>query len=196
MTLVVGLTGNIGSGKSTICKIFQSIGVAVFNADNEAKNILNLDDTRVELNEKFCKDEIEINGVLDIGKIALFVFSDPEKLEKLNNIIHPKVYKRFQVWLSSHTKHNYVLIEAAILFESGFNKYVDLSVNVHAAKEVRLKRVENRDKADRKSVLNRMNNQYSDELKIELSTYTIYNENELVIPQVLKIHQEILRHYT
>lgn len=193
MTTIVGLTGNIGSGKTTICKVFSILNIPIFYADTVAKDLLDTNKIKDKLIETFGINILNNENNIDKIKLANLVFSEPELLSKLNSIIHPEVYNLFQLWIQQHKDAPYALIEAAILFESNFDKYVDLSINVHCDKEIRLKRVINRDKTDEQSVINRMNKQLSDEEKLNLSDYSINNnEDELVIPQVLNIHKKIL----
>lgn len=193
MTYIVGLTGNIGSGKSTICRVFSILNIPIFSADLEAKKILHEAEVTDLLKSKFGQIILAEDEKIDNKKLASIVFSDKKRLEELNQIIHPRVHFNFKNWLTKQTNSPYVIMEAAILFESGFNHYVDYSINVHADIELRLKRVVRRDGANRKDVLARINNQISDEEKIQLADTTIYNnENQLVLPQVLNIHQSII----
>lgn len=189
MSLKIGLTGNIGSGKSTICRIFSSIGIPIFYADIESKKLLDSPTIYKKLILVFG-EKISTNNKIDKIKLASIVFTDPDLLKQLNNILHPEVYDCFQDWLKTQSESDYVIMEAAILFESGFDKYVDYSINIHADKNIRLERVMLRDGIDKQSVLARMQNQLSDELKIKNADYTIENnEYDLVIPQVLKLHK-------
>lgn len=190
MTLKVGLTGNIGSGKSTISKIFSALNIPIFYADDEAKLVLNSPVIYDKLISVFGEQISLKKDSIDKTKLASIVFNDPNSLQILNNIIHPEVHKRFIKWLEAYKSSKYVIMEAAILFESSFDKYVDLSINVHADKSIRSERVVKRDNIDINSVLARMQNQLSDEKKIKLADYTIDNNgNKMVLPQVLKIHE-------
>ncbi len=192
MTLKVGLTGNIGSGKSTISKIFNTLNVPVFYADNEAKLLLNTPTIYKKLISVFGEKISIKKNQIDKAKLASIVFNDSNSLHALNSIIHPGVHTRFIKWVEKQKESKYVIMEAAILFESGFDKYVDFSINIHADKNIRLERVVKRDDLDKHSVLTRMKNQLSDEEKITLADYTIdNNENKMTLPQVLKIHNDL-----
>ena len=194
MTLVVGLTGNIGSGKSTISKIFTTLKIPVFYADEEAKKVLFSNENKDKLINAFGDKITNKHKNIDKQKLASIVFTSETLLKKLNDIIHPEVYKRFLSWAENHKTAQYLIMEAAILFESGFDKYVDISINVHADKDIRLNRVIKRDNTDEKLVLARMNNQLSDKRKSELADYTIDNNGvKLLIPQLLEIHNVIIK---
>jgi len=145
MTLKVGLTGNIGSGKSTICKIFNALKVPVFYADEEAKILLDSPTIYEKLINTFGEKISNENNKIDKLKLASIVFADSKLLQILNNIIHPEVHQRFNEWLKDHKADTYIIMEAAILFESGFDKYVDYTINVHSDKKIRLNRVIMRD---------------------------------------------------
>jgi len=192
MTLKVGLTGNIGSGKSTICKIFSALKVPVFYADEEAKIVLDSPTIYEKLINTFGEKISNENNKIDKLKLASIVFADSKLLQILNNIIHPEVHQRFNEWLKDYKADTYIIMEAAILFESGFDKYVDYTINVHSDNKIRLNRVIMRDGGDTKHILDRMQNQLTDEEKISRSNITIdNNESDLVIPQVLKIHANL-----
>jgi dephospho-CoA kinase len=175
-TKIIGLTGGIGSGKTTIARYFESLGVPVYIADDEAKKILFLPDVVNELIENFG-EEVLSDGKPDRAKIGAIVFNDPEKLDVLNSIIHPKVAKHFKGWVSENTGKLFVIKEAAILFESGSYKDCDAVILVTAPIEVRIQRVMDRDGISRDKVLQRVENQWDDAKKIALSDYVINNIN-------------------
>jgi dephospho-CoA kinase len=175
-TRVIGLTGGIGSGKSTMAKYFASLGVPVYIADDEAKKILLEPQTVKEIAEVFG-DEVMVNGLPDRKKLAAVVFNSPEKLSVLNSIIHPKVREDFKKWVDNHSNEKFVIKEAAILFESGSYKECDDIILVTAPQDIRVQRVMQRDDVTREEVLNRMNNQWDDQKKAALSTYIINNIN-------------------
>ena len=186
-TKIVGLTGGIGSGKSTIAAYFKSLGVPVYIADDEAKKILFTPEAIVEVVEAFGPDVLT-DGIPDRGKIAAQVFNSPEKLQVLNSIIHPKVREHFTNWLKVHTAAPFVIKEAAILFESGSYKDCDKIILVTATLESRIERVMQRDSVTRDMVLKRIEAQWSDEKKEALSDYIIINNSlEEAKTQALRI---------
>ena len=174
MTKIVGLTGGIGSGKSTIAAYFKKRGVPVYIADDEAKKIMNDPEVVKKVQSVFEENIIE-NKQLNRKKIAELVFSSPEQLKKLNSIVHPEVKKHFLDWVKKHEEHPFVIKEAAILFESGTYKDCDKIILVTAPEALKIARVMKRDNVSREQVLERMKNQWSDEKKIPLSDYVIQN---------------------
>ncbi|MCR5862206.1 dephospho-CoA kinase [Flavobacterium sp. J372] len=174
MTNIIGLTGGIGSGKSTIAEYFASLGVPVYIADDEAKKILYTPEVSSEIKKAFG-DAALTNGIPDRKKIAQIVFNDPEKLKILNSIIHPKVSMHFKDWVHNNSSAKFVIKEAAILFESGSYKDCDEIILVTAPVEERILRVMKRDNITRHQVFERMKNQWSDDQKAVLSNYIIDN---------------------
>lgn len=188
MAKVIGLTGGIGSGKTTVAHFFSELGVPVFIADKEAKTISESKEVEPELLSLFG-EKVYKEGKLDRKHIASRVFSNPDLLQKLNQIIHPRVQKKFEQWLKIHSKAKYVIKEAAILFESGSYKQCFKVILVTAPQDVRIERVLKRDITDYDSVVQRISNQWSDEIKIPLSDFVIENINLLQTKsQVLEIH--------
>ncbi len=187
----IGLTGGIGSGKSTVSKMFEALGVPVFYADLEARKILDSGRIRSRLAGLFGKDIIR-NGKTDRKKIAAIVFSDKSKLRQLNAIIHPEVRKNFSSWMKKQ-KAKYIIEEAAIIFESGLYRKLDRVITVAAPEKLRIARVMKRDKMNAGNIKARMNNQWSDTQRKNKSDFIIINdEKHLLIPQVLKVHENIL----
>lgn len=188
----IGLTGGIGSGKSTIAKIFQTLGYPVYIADTRAKELMVSDPLLIsEIKAAFGNDIYTNEGLIHREKLASIVFSDKQALSKLNALVHPSVKRDFNDWC---TKQNSELVfeEAAILFETGSNKFFDKTILVTASKEERIKRVINRDQTTKEAIESRMANQWPQEKKIPLADYLINNEgDELVIPQVLDILKAI-----
>ena len=175
-TKIVGLTGGIGSGKSTIAAYFKSLGVPVYIADDEAKKILYTPEAVAGVVEAFGS-KVLTNGLPDRGKIAAEVFNSPGKLQLLNDISHPRVRQHFTNWLNLHTTAPFVIKEAAILFESGSYKDCDKIILVKAPQDVKIERVMRRDNVTREQVLKRMEAQWSDEKKESGSDYIITNIN-------------------
>lgn len=173
-TRIIGLTGGIGSGKSTIAAFYESLGVPVYIADDEAKKILYTPDATAELVAAFGEG-ILTQGRPDKSRIASMVFNDDEKLQVLNRIIHPKVRQHFKDWVATNSDEPFIIKEAAILFESGSYKDCDEIILVTAPKEIRISRVMERDKVTREQVLERMAVQWDDEKKTDLSDYIIVN---------------------
>ena len=192
--LKIGITGGIGSGKTIISKVFEQLGIAHYAADNRAKNIVDKNTSvQKEIQKFFGSTVFDQQGNLNRGKVREIIFNDKSKLEELNSIIHPAVEKDFQQWLLLHKEKKYILKEAAILFESGSFKNLDYIIAVVAPVDLRIERVIKRDALSREAVELIMKSQISDEEKIKRSNFVIVNdEKELVIPQVLKIHQELL----
>lgn len=190
--LKVGVTGGIGSGKSIVCEVFKTLGIAVFNSDDEAKHIINDDEGVIAKVKVLLGNEVYNNGVLDRKKVATVVFNDKTKLEQLNAIVHPAVGVAFNSFCEKHKNDKFVIKEAAILFESGANKGLDSIIVVTAPDNVRVKRVVLRDKVSEEEVMNRMKNQLPQEEKMKWADHIIDNSGEyLVVPQVLKIYNTL-----
>lgn len=173
-TKIIGLTGGIGSGKSTIARYFAAQGIPVYIADDEAKKILFEPDTIIAVKDVFG-ERVLTNGQPDRKKLADAVFGNPEKLRLLNGIIHPRVQRHFTQWVSRQGNAPFVIKEAAILFESGSYKDCDAIILVTAPQEIRLQRVMERDNISREKVLERMANQWDDAKKMEISDFIIEN---------------------
>lgn len=189
---VVGITGGIGSGKSTIARIFQSLNYHLFNSDSVAKGILESSEIRPALISLFGSGVIKEQAV-DRSFIADQVFENPGKLEQLNALIHPRVAEAFEAFKAKHAD-SLILKEAAILFETGNYKLNDWNILVHAPRELRIQRVFDRDGISREAIEKRIENQWPDEKKIPLADFLIDNsEDSFLIPQVLSVHQEILK---
>jgi dephospho-CoA kinase len=173
-TKIIGLTGGIGSGKTTVANYFESFGVPVYIADDEAKKIMQTPEIINAIVNEFGSS-ILTDDVIDRKKLAKLVFEDKIKLQKLNQIIHPAVKKHFELWLKQHATAPFVIKEAAILFESGSYKDCDQIICVVAPLETRIQRVLARDQTTFVEVQNRINNQWSDEKRISKSDYIIEN---------------------
>lgn len=190
----VGITGGIGSGKTTVCKVFELLGIPVYSADFEAKQILDSnDEVKYQILNFFGKEVLTAENKIDRKILASLVFNNNEKLEKLNAFIHPVVAAHFENWLKQHSSNKYILKEAAILFESGAYKAMDEIIAVVAPLELKLSRTMQRDKINRQQVESRINSQLNDEEKIKRSQYVIYNdEQQLLIPQIIAIHKQLI----
>ena len=175
MTKIIGLTGGIGSGKSTVASYIASKGIPVYIADEEAKKIMELPEVILEVQQLFDENILLENNQLNRAKIAEIVFKNPQKLQELNAIIHPKVKLHFMNWLKLHEDFPFVVKEVAILFETGGDASCDKVILVTAPEDVRIKRVMQRDKTNRINVKNRIKNQLSDQEKKAKSDFIIEN---------------------
>lgn len=171
---IIGLTGGIGSGKTTVAKIFESLGVPIYIADVEAKKLMESEFIIRKIEEEFGSSVIS-NHQIDRMVLAKIVFDSPEKLKKLNEIVHPAVAKDFESWVAKHLDHPFVIKETAILFEMGGDKFCDKTILVTAPKEIRIDRVMKRDRVTETEVLKRMNQQWSDDRKLNLADFIINN---------------------
>lgn len=188
----VGITGQIGSGKSTISKIFESFRIPVFYSDLEAREILNQKETQKEIENLFGSQVVK-NGITDRSQISSIVFSNKEMLDKLNAIVHPKVRIRFEDWASKKNMYPYVLMESAVIFENGLNRSLDQVILVYAPEEIRFRRTQSRDHLTINQFKDRNNNQFSSEVTIPMANFTVKNDDiELIIPQVYNIHQALI----
>jgi dephospho-CoA kinase len=190
--LKIGITGNIGGGKTTVSKIFEVLGVPVFYADDAAKKVMVEDPILIDaLKEAFGVEAYFNDGTLNRKHIASIVFNDEAQLAKLNAITHPAVFRAFDTWVGQVKIAPYVIKEAALLFESTSYKMCDYSVMVTAPLELRIARVMQRDGFTRAEVESRNARQFSEEKKIGLADHVIRNDDtELVIPQVLELHEK------
>lgn len=194
MSLKVGITGGIGSGKTTVCKVFELLGISVFYADDEAKKLMITDTTLVEeIKSAFGENSYFEDGSLNRKHISGIVFKDTVQLQKLNSFVHPAVFRAMEAW-AAQQKSPYVLKEAALLFESGSYQQNRYNILVSSPMELRIQRVMLRDKMLKDKVLERINNQFPEEKKEQMADFFIRNnEQEFIIPQVLKLHQELLK---
>nr|WP_199003398.1 dephospho-CoA kinase [Flavobacterium sp. ASV13] len=187
MTKVIGLTGGIGSGKTTIASYFKEMGVPVYIADDGAKRVMQSENIIQQIKLTFG-DSLFENKVLNRSKLAEIVFNNADKLAQLNAIVHPAVKQDFEFWLQENKNFQYVVYEAAILFESGRYKDCDVIITVTAPEEIRIERVLKRDNTTREQVLSRMKMQWNDEKRISLSNFVINNSNlKIAREEVVKI---------
>ncbi len=195
--LRVGLTGGIGSGKSTIAQIFEVLGVPVSSADREAKRIMNEDAAlRAEIIAKFGPEAYNAGtGLLNRPWMAAQVFSDPARLEILNSLVHPAVIRHGEQWMLSKAGHApYAIREAALIFETTSATHLDFIIGVHAPLSLRIHRTMERDNLSREDVLQRMRYQIDEEIKMQLCDAVIQNDGQqAVLPQVLSLHERLLK---
>lgn len=189
--LTVGITGGIGSGKSTVCKVFRVLGIPVFQADNVARRLQDEDAyIRSKLIEYFGPDIYTENNLLNRKKLAGIIFNSPADLERVNHLIHPAVHNEFENWKAKMSCYPYLLYEAAILFETGSASRFDYTILVVTDEKERLQRVMKRDNLSSEAILQRMRNQMQDSEKMKLASYIIRNnDNQLIIPQILVLDQ-------
>jgi dephospho-CoA kinase len=192
--LTVGITGGIGSGKTTVCRVFEVLGIPVFYADDAAKSLMQTDlELRDNIIGDFGMDSYMGNGDLNRKFIANIVFNNKEQLEKLNALVHPAVFRAFDNWLGEQKDVPYVLKEAALLFESNAHKMCDRSILVKSPEALKVKRIMERDQISFEEVRQRMDKQFSDEQKEKLSDHILINDEQLLlIPQILALHQYFL----
>ena len=193
MPLKIGLTGGIGSGKSTVAKIFELLNVPVYYADAASKRLYHTDKDLMASLKKHFGEDIYTNEQLNRTKLAAIVFSDHTKLELLNSLVHPPTIRDAEEWIKRQTTP-YVIKEAALLFESGSVAGLDYVIGVYAPPHLRIKRVMDRDGSTREDVQNRMTKQIDESIKMRLCDFVISNnEQELVIPQVLALRRQLLQ---
>lgn len=190
--LKIGITGGIGSGKSTACKVFEILGIPVFYADDVAKQIMVIDPLlKSQVKETFGEESYLEDGSVNRKYLAQIVFNNEQELQKLNKLVHPAVFRAFDNWaLGLTSKAPYLVKEAALLFESDSYKMCDQNILVTAPLEVKINRVMQRDHVNREEVEARMSKQWTDEEKIKFANFIIYNdEQHSVISQVLELHE-------
>lgn len=188
----VGITGGIGTGKSTVCKIFASMGVPVLDADVLAKNIAEIDlNVKQQIIDSFGSESYDELNKYNRKFIASIVFKDANKLKELNNIIHPAVIEYANNWADEHSAYKYVIKEAALMFESGSYKYNDINIVVNAPKDLRIQRILSRDQSNIEDIIRRIESQMSDDDRNAMADKIIINdEHSSLIEQVYRLHQE------
>lgn len=193
MTQLVGLTGGIGSGKSTVARVFRTLGIPLFEADAEGRRLLSEDSEVISAVIGRFGSNVLRNGQIDRARLAGIVFADAVALHALNGIIHPAVRAGFRRW-AQEQHAPYVIMEAAVMAENGGHRTMDHVVVVTAPEELRIRRVVQRDGVEEAQVKVRMANQASEVTRLAIAHHVIHNdEKELVIPQVLAIHHAILQ---
>lgn len=191
--LIIGITGGIGSGKTTVAKLFTLLGIPVYSADDAAKEIMTKDALLVQqIKDHFGPEAYCADGSLNRKHIAGIVFNDKDQLEKLNSLVHPATIRDSKTWAAQQNTP-YVIKEAALMFETESFHHVDKVIMVYAPQALRIHRVMQRDGVDRNAVLARMHKQLDEKIKLKLADYVIYNdEQQMVIPQVLALHEQLL----
>jgi dephospho-CoA kinase len=191
--LKVGITGGIGSGKTTVCKIFELLGIPVYYADERAKLLMTEDKKVVEaVKEVFGEQTYLPDGTLNRAYLAKIVFQNNSQLERLNAIVHPAVYKDGESWHEAQKDVPFTLKEAALFFENGSNQFMDKMICVTAPEQIRIKRVMERDNTTEAAVLARMNKQLPESEKVQQSDYVIYNDgSQSLISQVWSIYSDL-----
>ena len=193
MVLKVGLTGGIGSGKSTVARIFEVLGIPVYYADIEAKRLMNEDQELKSSILKAFGEQAYTDNRLNRKYISTIVFSDPAKLETLNAIVHPATKKDGENWMMRQTTP-YAIHEAALIFEAKVNERLDHVIGVSSPVELRIKRAMQRDYVSREEILKRMDKQLDEETKMSKCDFVLVNdEQQLLIPQVLQIHEKLIQ---
>ena len=190
--LKIGLTGGIGSGKSTVAKVFQTLGIPVYYADDAAKELMNNNEgLKQQIILHFGKDVYE-NKVLNRKLLAQKVFNNPTQLHLLNSLVHPATIQAAEDWFVQQ-KAPYCIKEAALIFESGSQQNLDFVIGVYTPTTIRLQRVMQRDKATKEEVQQRMDKQIDETIKMRLCNFVVTNnEQELLIPQVMALHEKFI----
>jgi dephospho-CoA kinase len=193
--LRVGLTGGIGSGKSTVATIFEVLGIPVSFADLEAKRVMNEDPALKTQIVSHFGPEAYAGGTLNRSWLAAQVFTDPAKLEILNSLVHPATIREGERWMRSVSgKAPYAIREAALIFETRAAGHLDFIIGVYAPSTLRIHRTMQRDHSTREAVLQRMHNQIDEEIKMRLCDAVIQNDGgQAILPQVLALHERLLR---
>jgi len=189
---IVGITGGIGSGKTFVCQILKTMGYPVFFSDKEAKKIVTHNPTvKQKIIAIFGPESYTKNGTLNKKHLSNQIFNDKNKLEQMNQIVHPSVRESFKKWAQIQTS-NIVFNEAAIIFETGIYKIYDNTILVTASKKTKIKRIQNRDHISIGEIEKRMSSQWLDEIKSPLASFIINNnENVMILPQLIQIIKQL-----
>lgn len=191
--LKIGLTGGIGSGKTTVAKIFETLGVPVYYADDVAKQLMQEDNVlKQSIINIFGKDSYTTDGKLNRLHLSSIVFSNPHQLERLNAIVHPATIQHAEQWMQQQ-QAPYVIKEAALIFESGSQSTLDYVIGVYAPQALRIQRTIKRDNIDKDKVLQRMQNQIDENIKMRLCDRVIQNDDQhSLMQQVLMVHETLM----
>lgn len=190
----VGITGGIGSGKSTVAKVFSALGVPVYDADSRAKFLMSTDLMLIDQIKREFGEAAYADGQLNRKYLAAQVFGNPEQLKKLNGFVHPRVAEDYSTWVKSHANKKYVLKEAALLFETGSAAQLDAVIVVTAREDVRVKRVMQRDGRTEEEVMKIIREQWPQEKLLSQAQYEVKNDETIaVVPQVMSLHTQFTR---
>jgi dephospho-CoA kinase len=191
--LKVGITGGIGSGKSMVCRVFETLGIPVFYADTVAKQLMENDAALISSIKKLFGEDVYTGGKLNREKVSSIVFQNPALLQKLNKLVHPATINYGKEWMQQQ-KAPYVIKEAAIFFEAGTHTDMNVMIGVYAPEELRITRAMERDGASKEKILQRIAQQMNEEEKMKRCDYVITNDDvTAVIPQVMRVHEELLK---
>lgn len=191
----VGITGNMGSGKSLVCSLFEQLGIPVFYADDEAKSLYNEPQVMLKMKKNFGKSIYLSSGKLNKEKLSRLIFNDEVSMQFIRDLIYPELHKKFVAWATEKAVQqcNYVLFEAALILENGFQKQFDQLIFVSAPEWLRILRIKERDKLSEKAIKTRINSQWPEEKKLELVDFVILNDGkQMLLPQVLEIHKALV----
>lgn len=190
--LKVAVTGNIGSGKSSVCKVFEVLGIPVFYADRQAKELYKDPELLQIISDKLGPSVLNNDHTLNKEALASIIFNDKQALAFINGLIHPRVFEVFEQWTRQHKNKKYCMAEAALIFESGSYRNYDKIIVVHAPEKELLQRVSHRDGISKQQAQIRLDNQLSQSFKLKNADFTLLNDNNsLLIPAILKIHHKI-----
>ncbi len=192
--LKAGITGGIGSGKTVVCQVFAALGIPVFNADEAARFLMENDQDLINNISGLLGSDVYSAGTLNRDRVSAVVFKDPQKLAALNALVHPATIDYAQEWMEKQSS-SYIVKEAAIFFESGSDKDMDVMICVYAPRELRIQRAMNRSTLSREQVMAIMARQMDEDEKMKRCDHVITNDDvTAVLPQVLKLHQQLLSH--
>lgn len=191
----VGITGNMGSGKSLVCSIFKSLDIPVFDADQQTKLLYTESDIRLKIQKQFGKSVYQGDGQLNKARLAQLIFNDPYAMQFIRELMYPRLHKRFDEWATEQQKRQspYVLYEAALIFENDFQSHFDFTILIIAPEALRVERIKERDKLSDSEIRQRMDHQWPEAKKLELTDFVIQNDGKtMLIPQVLEVHRKLL----
>lgn len=188
----VGITGNIGSGKTIVCRVFEHLGIYVFDSDTRAKEYYYRKDVKNNIEQLFGKELFNPDGEIDKKKLARIVFTDSKSLNALNKLIHPIVLDEYNQWIDSHKNETYTLMESALLYPCKLTHLFDKIIFVEAPRDLRIKRVLERDKTSLELVKQRIEKQSFEKDSLFNPDYVILNdEQQLIVPQIIEIHNNL-----